>query len=409
MLLEGVWIEDHSFMIGPWPHFQGNRISSLEPIRVLVNLTETKYDVNEIDESIIDILHVPIPDFSIPTPVQLRTLLRHWAFYRFCHIPVYMHCMGGFGRAGTMAACYLMMQGETALQAIKKVRKCRPGAIETREQEAFVYSSEEWIPALLQPEDQMFFQAKKMIEILRRKCPWDRKQTHSSLIPSLLDESFEVVEAIRKENSEELKEELGDLLIQPLIHAQISENEKEFTIYDSLLYMIKKLLYRHPHVFANSTSLHPNQVIDQWTFLKQNEKTVQHNTLKNGFHDCTLLEEVNLISKEASAYGFDWEKAEDVVEKMIEECSEIQDAVQSDHSRKVEQELGDLLFAALNFARFYGVDPVKSLQRGRRKFEIRFRYVQRSIRADKLDPRELNAQELNQYWEQAKKDLPEAY
>jgi tetrapyrrole methylase family protein/MazG family protein len=409
MLLEGVWIEDHSFMIGPWPRFEGKRISSLDPVRVLINLTQTEYDVNEIDESIIDILHVPIPDFSIPTPLQLRTLLRHWAFYRSYQIPVYMHCMGGFGRAGTMAACYLMMQGETAFQAIKKVRKCRPGAIETREQETFVYSAEEWIPTLLQAEDQIFFQAKKVIEILRRKCPWDQKQTHSSLIPSLLDESFEVVEAIRRGNPEELKEELGDLLIQPLIHAQISENEKEFTIYDSLEYMIKKLLYRHPHVFAASNPLNANQVIDQWTFLKQNEKTNLPKNLQNNSNKCTLLEEVSVISKEASTYGFDWEKAEDIVEKMVEECSEIKDAVQSDHSRKVEQELGDLLFAALNFARFYGVDPVKSLQRGRRKFEIRFRYVQRCILADELDPRKLNAEELNQYWEQAKKKLPEAY
>ncbi|MDD4029531.1 MAG: nucleoside triphosphate pyrophosphohydrolase [Caldisericia bacterium] len=409
MFLEGVWMEEKSFMIGPWPHFSNRTIPSLEPIRVLVNLTETAYDVHEIDTSIVDILHVPIPDFSTPTPLQFRKLLRHWAFYRFCKLPVYMHCMGGFGRAGTMAACYLMMQGETAAGAIKKVRKLRPGAIETKEQEIFIYSSEEWIPAILQPDDQMFFQAKKCIEILRQKCPWDHKQTHESLIPSLLDESFEVVEAIRKGDSEGLKEELGDLMIQPLIHAQISENEKEFTIYESLHYMIKKLLYRHPHVFASSTPLDAHQVIDQWTFLKRSENTNLPHEPKNDLQTCELLTDVHTISEEASLFGFDWVKAEDIVDKMVEECIEIKDAVQSDHSRKVEQELGDLLFAALNFARYYGVDPVKSLQRGRRKFEIRFRYVQRNILADALDPNQLTTEELNQYWEKAKKDLPEAY
>jgi MazG family protein len=406
MFLDGTWIEKNRLMIGPWPNFNGHEIPSLEPIRVLVNLTETPYNIEIIDPSIVETLQVPVPDFSVPSTMQFRKLIRHLAFYRLCNMPVYMHCMGGFGRAGTIAACYLIMLGKSAAKSIQHVRNLRPGAIETKEQEEFIYSTEEWIPVLLHPEDQTFFSAKKLIEILRQKCPWDRKQTHETLIPSLLDESFEVVEAIRRGDNIELKEELGDLIIQPLIHAQIEENNGEFTIFDSLQSMIRKLIYRHPHVFASVNALNPNQVIDQWTSIKQTEKT-GHEFTKVTPPD--ILEEVSRISQEASHYGFDWKHAEDIVEKMIEECKEIMEAIQSDHSRKVEQELGDLLFAALNFARYYGIDPNKSLQRGRRKFEIRFRYVQRCIQEDAVDPSTLSAEKLDEYWEKAKQELPEAY
>ncbi len=406
MFLDGTWIEKNRLMIGPWPNFTGHEIPSLEPIRVLINLTETPYNVGKIDPSIIETIHVPIPDFSVPSTLQFRTLVRHLAFYRLCNIPTYMHCMGGFGRAGTMAACYLIMQGETAKKSIQQVRSLRPGTIETKEQEVFIYSAEEWIPVLLHQEDQTFFSAKKLIEVLRQKCPWDHKQTHKSLIPSLLDEAFEVVEAIRSGKNQELQEELGDLLIQPLIHAQIEENNGEFTIYDSLQSMIKKLIYRHPHVFSSVNTLNPNQVIDQWTTIKQTEKA---ETVLKKESSTDIFEEVRSISHEASHYGFDWDCAEDIVEKMVEECKEITEAIQSDHSRKVEQELGDLLFAALNFARYYGVDPYKSLQRGRRKFEIRFRYVQRCIQQDGVDPSMLNAKQLDEYWKKAKEELPEAY
>ncbi len=413
MFLKGAWILDDALKIGSYPIITTQLLENLDPVKVFINLTETPYGFDLMQEKLIDTLHVPMKDFSVPTPLQLRVLLRNMLFYYHTGLPMYLHCMGGFGRAGTVAACFLITQGKTAQEAIHTVRKCRPGAIETHEQEVFIYTSEEWIPAIIDEKDQLAFEAKKLIEVLRRKCPWDKKQTHTSLIASLLDETFEVVESIREENAEHLKEELGDLVIQPLIQAQIAEENEQFTIYDSIRQMIWKLVYRHPHVFKSQSSLNAKQVIDQWTALKTKENTTnQENPSKQEKSVETkqdLFQEVKLISEEASTFGFDWEKADDIIDKIEEECEEVRNALHTEHSRRVEQELGDLLFATLNFARYYGIDPQKSLQRGKRKFEIRFRYIQRLMKQDDILPQNLTPQELDEYWEKAKKELPDAY
>jgi len=413
MFLKGSWILDDALMIGSYPAITNQLLENLHPVKVFINLTETPYGIELVQEKLIDTLHVPMKDFSTPTPIQLRVLLRNMLFYFHTGLPMYLHCMGGFGRAGTIAACFLITQGKTAQEAIQKVRRCRPGAIETHEQEVFVYSSEEWIPAIIDEKDQITFEAKKLIEILRRKCPWDKKQTHSTLIASLLDETFEVVESIREEDPEHLKEELGDLIIQPLIQAQIAEENKQFSIYDSLRQMIWKLVYRHPHVFKSQSSLNSKQVIDQWTVLKTKENANVEGTPSNPMEQndskIDLFHEVKELSEEASMFGFDWEKADDIIEKIEEECEEVRNAVHTEHSRRVEQEVGDLLFATLNFARYYGIDPRKSLQRGKRKFEIRFRYIQRLMEQDNVHAKDLSPKELDEYWQKAKKELPDAY
>ncbi|MCK5848442.1 MAG: MazG family protein, partial [Caldisericia bacterium] len=373
MFLKGNWIVKNRLMIGPWPSIPEENIPNLHPIGVVVNLTGTDYFSKELEQKTVDLLNIPVKDYSVPDASQSLELIRNLSFYDYCEVPVYVHCMGGLGRAGTIAGLFLLLKGFSAEDAIKEVRRCRPGSIETREQEEYLYYCKDWMPALSNKNDQIFFNAKKLIKILRVKCPWDRKQTHETLISSLLDESFEVIDAIKEKNSDHLKEELGDLLIQPLIQAQIAENDGEFSIYDSVLYMINKLVFRHPHVFRIGNELSSDQVINQWTNLKQIE-TKKSEEEKDFSVD---LKPVVRISNEASEYGYEWEKSDDIIEKMIEECLEIKEAANTGNKREVEQELGDLLFASLNFARFFGVDPIKSIDRGRRKFEIRFRYIQR--------------------------------
>jgi tetrapyrrole methylase family protein/MazG family protein len=212
----------------------------------------------------------------------------------------------------------------------------------------------------------------------------------------LLDEAFEVVEAIREKDKTHLKEELGDLLIQPLIQAQVSEDNREFSIYDSIDDMIDKLINRHPHVFGNNKVSTPDGVVNQWTQIKQKEKN------NSGYKP---IKQIMDISKEAADYGFDWENPKDILKKFEEELKETEKAIDKGNLREIEEELGDAFFALFNITRYLKIDPNKSLERGRRKFEQRFRLVQRLIKKDSQEPKKLSSKELDIYWEKAKKIL----
>jgi len=216
------------------------------------------------------------------------------------------------------------------------------------------------------------------------------------LIKSLLDEAYEVVEAIRKKDNQELKEELGDLLIQPFIQAQIEEENGNFAIYDSIEIMIDKLIRRHPHVFGDEVVNTPSAVMNQWTQIKM---------IENNNKQDTLINEIIEISEEASSYGFDWDNSYDIFKKFEEELLEIGNAIKRSNLREIEEELGDAFFALFNIARFLKIDPVKSIERGRRKFEQRFRLVQKMLKKDGKNPKDLSQEELDYYWKSAKNKI----
>ena len=396
MFVRYFWIKNPFLAIGPYP--ENNELIELKELgfKSIINLTERNNNINQIKENFISSLNIPIEDFGVPTFKDLWKFVRYINFYERVNLPTYMHCFAGRGRSGTFAAVYLLMNGYNAQDAIKEIRNIVDGAIETEEQERFVYYSEDILPALMNREDQYFFNAKKIIEVLRDKCPWDKAQTHETLINSLLDEAFEVVEAIREKDKTHLKEELGDLLIQPLIQAQVSEDNKEFSIYDSIDDMIDKLINRHPHVFGSNIVSTPDGVVNQWTQIKQKEKN------NSGYKP---IKQIMDISKEAADYGFDWENPKDILKKFEEELKEIEKALDKGNLREIEEELGDAFFALFNVARYLKIDPNKSLERGRRKFEQRFRLVQRLIKKDSQDPKKLSSKELDIYWEKAKKIL----
>ena len=396
MSIDFSWIEKDKLAIGSLPDLDDLIELERQNFKVVINLCEEPYHQDYVSENFVDYLHIPITDMGLPTYKNLRTFIRNLNFYERCGLKIFMHCHAGLGRSGTMAAIYLLTQGYSASLAINQTRKLRPGAIETKQQELFVEQSGRIMLAMTDENDTAFFNAKKIVEVLRRKCPWDREQTHESLIESLLDETFEVVEAIREKSSDHLKEELGDLLLQPFIQAQVSEDIGQSTIYESIDVLIQKLINRHPHVFSTNLTLSSDGVVNQWTTIK---KTEQNNK------QYSPVDEIMQISQEAAEYGFDWENPIDILRKVEEEVKEVEQAIQTSHSRRIEQEIGDLLFAVFNITRFMKIDPIKTLEKGRRKFEQRFRYLQVLLKRDQKDPHIMTSKELDEYWKQVKSVL----
>lgn len=396
MSLNMNWIMDEILAIGPYPSQSDIEFLHQQGFRVLIRFTEETQCTYHLPEEWFKGLHLPIADYGLPTVEQVAQLVRHVRFYHQQGVKVYMHCRAGYGRAGTMAALVLVSYGEAPQRAIRIVRSRRPGTIETEAQQAMILSSDEWMKALINADDVQWFKACKMIEVLREKCPWDQQQTHETLVESLMDEAYEVVEAIRSKDMLQLKEELGDLMIQPLIQAQIAKEEGNFNINDTLEVMLEKLKRRHPHVFGSIVQQTPKGVVHQWADIKKKEKGS-----KNVYP--SPLQEIMDISLEASADGFEWEKAEDVFDKIEEELEETRQAFSDGDQRSVENELGDLLFAVFNAIRYLNIDPIKVMERGRRKFEIRYRTAQKMMQEDGLDSSKLSAEELNKYWDKAKK------
>ncbi len=396
MSLNMNWIIENELAIGPYPTQQEIARLHKEGFRVIVRLTEEAHATYEIPDEWLEALHFPIADFGLPTVEQAALWVRNMHFYKDAGQKVYMHCRAGYGRAGTMAGLYLVSLGNHPERAIRMVRSRRPGTIETDAQQKMILWSEEWMKALTMKEDMQWFKARKMIEVLRKKCPWDKIQTHETLIESLMDESYEVVEAIRKKDPDQLKDELGDLLIQPLIQSHIASEKGSFSITDALTVMLEKLIRRHPHVFGGSVQHHSKGVVHQWADIKKTE-------VKEPECYPSPLREMMDISHEASHEGFDWEKVEDVLEKIVEEVDEAGNALKEGDHRMVENELGDLVFAVFNAIRFLHLDPVKVMERGRRKFEIRYRTAMKMIKEDGLIPCKMSPMELDTYWKKAKK------
>lgn len=390
------WIMDEVLAIGPYPTQSDIEYLHQQGFRMLIRFTEETKSTYHLPEEWFKGLHLPIADYGLPTVEQVSQLVRHVHFYQQQGVKVYMHCRAGYGRAGTTAALVLVSYGEAPQRAIRIVRSRRPGTIETEAQQAMILSSDEWMKAIMNADDLQWFKSCKMIEVLREKCPWDQEQTHETLVESLMDEAYEVVEAIRSKDMQQLKEELGDLMIQPLIQAQIAKEEGNFTINDAMDVMLEKLKRRHPHVFGSIVQQTPKGVVHQWSDIKKTE-----NGDKKTYP--SPLKEIMDISLEASADGFEWEKAEEVLDKIGEELDETRHALSDGDQRSVENELGDLLFAVFNAIRYLKIDPIKVMERGRRKFEIRYRTAQKMMQEDGLDSRKLSSLELNNYWEKAKK------
>jgi tetrapyrrole methylase family protein/MazG family protein len=234
-------------------------------------------------------------------------------------------------------------------------------------------------------------------------CPWDREQTHRSLVPYLIEETYEAVDAIAAGQPAALKEELGDLALQIAFHAQLAAEVGAFTLDDVFRACADKLIRRHPHVFdARAGRAHTaDDVVGQWDAIKQREgKPARGPSLLDGApKGLPALAKAQHVQIRAARVGFDWAQAEDVLAKLDEEVAELRDAVAGGDSTKIDHELGDVLFTVVNLARRLNLDPESSLRGSLARFASRFAYMERAAGRPLA---QLGAHELDRLWEQAK-------
>ena len=244
----------------------------------------------------------------------------------------------------------------------------------------------------------------QVVHILRSPggCPWDQEQTHQSIRRDFLEEAYEAAEAIDADDTALLREELGDVLLQVVFHADIESDAGRFTMEDVVDEVTKKMIFRHPHVFANAQADTTEQVLINWDRLKQQEKSQKTatDTLESVARTLPQLWRAEKIQKKAAKAGFDWADITGALDKLDEETAELRRAVESGNG--VEEELGDVLFAAVKVGRFAGLDSEAALSGTCEKFIRRFRAVEEAVRAKGADMKDLPLEELTALWEQAK-------
>ncbi|MDR2650917.1 MAG: nucleoside triphosphate pyrophosphohydrolase [Prevotellaceae bacterium] len=243
-----------------------------------------------------------------------------------------------------------------------------------------------------------------IMDELREKCPWDRKQTFESLRSNTIEETYELADAIMKKDLNEIRKELGDLLLHIVFYAKIGSETGEFDITDVINGICEKLVYRHPHVFGNvDVNNDSEQVVKNWEQLKLKEKGGNKTVLSGVPVALPALVKANRIQEKVSAVGFDWENRNQVWEKVVEEYNEVLTEIENKNREHLEQEFGDLIFAIVNAARLYDVDPETALERTNKKFIHRFEYLEQKTITQGRSLKTMTLDEMNEIWEEAKK------
>ena len=234
-------------------------------------------------------------------------------------------------------------------------------------------------------------------------CNWDRKQTHKSLLPYLVEETYEVVEAIENEDHTHLREELGDLLIQIVFHARIAEEAGRFDINDAIESINEKLIKRHPHVFGEKKELDPQEVRDQWEKIKIDSG--EKKSVINGIpKSAPALVKAFRFGEKAGGVGFDWENAADVMDKVKEGIGEIEVEMQNGDSEKLEHEIGDVLFAISSLARKMDINPEQALNKTLQKFQKRFNHIEDKVAESGKPFDAFTLDQLETWWQEAKEE-----
>ncbi|PYJ08975.1 MAG: nucleoside triphosphate pyrophosphohydrolase [Verrucomicrobia bacterium] len=233
-------------------------------------------------------------------------------------------------------------------------------------------------------------------------CPWDREQTNETLLPGLIEEAYEVAGAVRARDDRNLREELGDLILLAVMHAQIAEEGGRFNISDTLEDVTTKLIRRHPHVFGESKVRDTDGVVKQWEAIKREEKSPDSHYLADLPTALPALMRAQKAQKKAARVNFDWTEVSDVVAKVDEELAETKEAMSSGDSTEIAAEIGDLLFAVVNLARKNGLDAESLLQAATEKFVSRFGQVEDELRKSGRRLGEVGLEELDQIWNAVK-------
>jgi len=235
-------------------------------------------------------------------------------------------------------------------------------------------------------------------------CPWDRKQNHKSLTPYLVEETYEVLDSIERRNMDDLQKELGDLLLQVMLHAQIAAERKRFSIADVIDSICTKIIRRHPHVFKKKQKITARQVLDNWERIKITEKgRKKRESVLDGIPRAlpALLKAYRLQEKTAR-FGFDWENPLPVLDKVVEETNELRESLKNNGKPEIEHEIGDLLFALVNLARHMKIDPERALEHTNRKFIRRFNYIERELPKHGKTLAKATLADMDPLWDEAK-------
>ena len=247
---------------------------------------------------------------------------------------------------------------------------------------------------------------RQIMQILRAPggCPWDAEQTHESIRKNMIEEAYEAVDAIDSGDKAALQEELGDVLMQVVFHAQMETETGGFTLDDVADGVCQKLVYRHPHVFGNVQADTSEQVLKNWDALKLVEKSQKSQTesMQSIPRQLPALMRAEKIQKKAARVGFDWDNADGAFEKIAEEAAELREAAQTGSAEQITEELGDLLFSVVNVSRFLQVDPEEALTAANDKFIRRFSTVEQLAKEQKIDMNQASLEELDVLWERAK-------
>lgn len=246
-----------------------------------------------------------------------------------------------------------------------------------------------------------------IMDRLRVECPWDREQTFESLRNNTIEETYELADAIADRNMDNIKEELGDLLLHVVFYSKLGDEEKAFDFADVANGLCDKLIYRHPHVFGEIHADTPEEVKHNWEALKLRKKNRKGGTLGGVPRSLPAMVKAYRIGEKAADVGFDWKRREDVWAKVTEEIAEVEAEMASGDSVKLEGEFGDLFFALINACRLYGVDPELALERTNKKFIDRFSGMEQQAAADGKVFTDLTLEEMDALWEQQKKNEKE--
>ena len=237
---------------------------------------------------------------------------------------------------------------------------------------------------------------------LRTKCPWDREQTHDSLRQYLLEEVYEVLETLDEKHYEELRKEMGDLMLQILFHSRIASENDIFDVEDVIRSLNDKLIRRHPHVFGEVVANDAEQVLKNWEQIKLTESD-RTSVLDGVPRTMAALARAYRVQEKASRVGFDWGNIKDVWPKVYEELKELEEALQKRDLKKTEDELGDVLFSIVNISRFLEVNPEEALRGTIEKFMRRFRYVEQKFSESSRNMKDATLEEMDIFWNEAKK------
>ncbi|MGG7164598.1 nucleoside triphosphate pyrophosphohydrolase [Clostridium ihumii] len=295
---------------------------------------------------------------------------------------------------------FVRAAGVRGLESIRKIK-----LYELDRQEDIDYLTSIYIPKKLD-EVKDFHDLLKIMNTLRSEdgCPWDLEQTHESLKRCLIEECYEVIEAIDNEDDINLEEELGDLLLQVVFHAQISKEEGFFNINDVIRGICDKMINRHPHIFSDTVVKDSDEVLKNWETIKKEEKKYDSYTedMLNVPKMLPALLKADKVQKKAAKVGFDWDDVNPAMDKVIEELNEIKDVYNGENQSRILEEVGDLIFATVNIARLLDIDPEIALNYTIDKFIKRFKFIEDCARDRNLNLLDMTLEEMDELWEEAK-------